>query len=143
MTTSPFYQVGVIVPALEPAMEELGTALGLTWGTVVEVDYEPAPIRFVFSVQGPPHIELIEGPQAGPWGETRGGPRIDHIGYSGVRRRGRQARARGAQLPIDVDGEQLGNPIFAYHRAEHSGMRVELVSDAMRERFYASLGRPA
>lgn len=142
MTTHPFYQVGVIVPALEPAMEELGTALGLTWGTVVEVDYEPAPIRFVFSVQGPPHIELIEGPQAGPW-SSAGGPRIDHIGYwsSDVAADKRELRARG--LPIDVDGEQLGNPIFAYHRAEHSGMRVELVSDAMRERFYASLGRPA
>src|SRR4249919_1547619 len=125
-TTSPFYQVGIIVPDLEPAMEELGTALRLTWGRIVEVDYPPAPIRFVFSVQGPPHIELIEGPDEGPW-SSAGGPRIDHVGYwsSDVAADKRELEARG--LAIDVDGEQLGNPIFTYHRTEHSGMRVELI----------------
>jgi glyoxalase/bleomycin resistance protein/dioxygenase superfamily protein len=138
--TSPFYQVGIIVPDLEPAMEELGATLGLTWGTVVEAPYEPAPIRFVFSVQGPPHVELIEGPDGGPW-SSAGGPRIDHIGFwsPDVQAGKRELEQRG--LPIDVDGETLGNPIFSYHRAESCGMRVELVSDALRERFYASLGR--
>lgn len=137
--TSPFYQVGIIVPDLAAAMAELGEALGLTWGAVATADYEPAPIRFVFSVQGPPHIELIEGPPNGPWGSD-GGPRLDHIGYwsSDVGADKRELERRG--LAVDVDGEMLGNPIFSYHRAPTCGMRVELVSDAVRERFYASLG---
>ncbi len=138
----PFYQVGIIVPALEPAMEELSTGLGLTWGTIVEIAYVAEPVRFVFSVQGPPHIELIEGAPGGPW-DTTGAPRMDHIGCwsADVQTEKHELEARG--LPIDVDGEALGNPIFTYHRAPASGMRVELVSESVRERFYASLGRAA
>ena len=32
--TSPFYQVGIIVAALEPAMAELSAGLGITWGDI-------------------------------------------------------------------------------------------------------------
>jgi Glyoxalase/Bleomycin resistance protein/Dioxygenase superfamily len=139
-SASPFYQVGIIVPELEPAMEELGTALGLSWGAIRTGDYPPSPIRFVFSVEGPPHIELIEGPETGPW-SSAGGPRLDHIGYWSQDVPADKRELEGRGLPIDADGEALGNPIFCYHRAPSSGMRVELISSAVREGFYESLGR--
>ena len=91
-------------------------------------------------MEGPPHIELIEGGETGPW-SSAGGPRLDHIGFwsDDVASDKRELAGRG--LPIDVDGESLGNPIFTYHSAPACGMRVELVSSEVRERFYAGLER--
>jgi hypothetical protein len=136
----PFYQVGIIVPDLDPAMEELGSALGVTWGPVVAPPYDDGPKRFVFSVEGPPHIELIEGRPESPW-DCSNGPRLDHIGLwtTEVETGKTQLAANG--MPIDVDGADLGTPIFSYHNARACGMRVELVDQARREALYESLGR--
>ena len=136
----PFYQVGIIVPDLDPAMEELGSALGVTWGTVVTPPYDNGPKRFVFSVEGPPHIELIEGRPGSAW-DCSDGPRLDHIGLwtADIETAKGQLAANG--MPIDTDGADLGNPIFTYHDASACGMRVELVDQARQAPFYESLGR--
>ena len=135
----PFYQVGIIVPDLDPAMEELGSALGVTWGTVISPPYDKGPKRFVFSVEGPPHIELIEGRPGSAW-DCSDGPRLDHIGLWTFRETAKgQLAANG--MPIDTDGADLGNPIFTYHDASACGMRVELVDEARKAPFYESLGR--
>ena len=136
---SPFYQVGIIVGELEPAMQELSRALGVTWGEIKTGDYKPEPIRFVFSVQGPPHIELIEGGEQGPW-SSAGGPRLDHIGFWSADLPADKRKLADRGLPIELDGEALGNPIFTYHRAAACGIRVELVSEVRREPFYEDLG---
>jgi hypothetical protein len=138
----PFYQVGIIVPDLDPAMEELASALGVTWGTVVTPEYANGPKRFVFSIEGPPHIELIEGRPGSPW-DCSDGPRLDHIGLWTADIQAGKARLAAAGMPIDTDGADLGNPIFTYHDAPACGMRVELVDEARRAPFYASLNRPA
>lgn len=137
----PFYQVGIIVPALDPAMDELGSALGVTWGPIITPEYVNGPKRFVFSIEGPPHIELIEGRPGSAW-DCSNGPRLDHIGLwtANVETAKGELAAKG--MPIDTDGADLGTPIFTYHDAPSCGMRVELVDQTRREPFYNSLGRP-
>jgi hypothetical protein len=44
MAEDSFFHVGMIVPRLEPALEELGELLGLAWRPVIDVEvpvYEP------------------------------------------------------------------------------------------------------
>lgn len=45
MAEDSFFHVGMIVPRLEPALEELGDLLGLAWRPIIDVEvpvYEPA-----------------------------------------------------------------------------------------------------
>jgi len=75
------FQVGIFVQDLDAAMAQVGSALGLTWSEISSRELEEGGrLRVVFSKQGPPHIELIEGPPGSPWDSTAG-PRIDHLGY--------------------------------------------------------------
>jgi Glyoxalase/Bleomycin resistance protein/Dioxygenase superfamily len=127
----PFYHVAIAVPDLDAAMEELSRTVGLSWGEAREAEYPDGPIRFTYSVDGPPHIELVQGSPGSPW-DAADGARFDHIGFwsSSLDDDKRELHDRG--MPIEVDGEELGNPIFSYHRSEISGLRVELVTEEMR-----------
>jgi catechol 2,3-dioxygenase-like lactoylglutathione lyase family enzyme len=81
---APFYHVGIIVPDLAQAQRDLTSTLGLTWaseqrqempvmvnGTLVERD-----ISFVYSITGPPHVELIAANEP-PWTAQDG---LQHMG---------------------------------------------------------------
>src|SRR5262249_47349417 len=80
-----FFHTGVVVPSLEAATAEL-SAMGLHWRDVVAYDgmtvWTPAgelrsDLRRIYSVEGPPYVELIEGPAAIIFGD-RGQPGRDH-----------------------------------------------------------------
>lgn len=122
----PFFQVGVVVPDLEQAMEELGQGLGIGWHRATDVQIGPWDVRVVFSIDGPPHIELIQGPPGSPW-DAAGGSRLDHLGYWAADNEQGKAELERRGLPIEVDGADYDRPSFVYHRAPSTGIRVELI----------------
>ena len=83
------YHQGVRVPDLDAAMDELGPALGITWCSPqareqrVWLPGEGAatlPLRFVYSAEGPQHVELLEGPPGSIWdGREQPGRLLCHV----------------------------------------------------------------
>ena len=65
------YHTGVRVPDVDAAMVQLGESLGLTWATVQnstdrtvwtpERGLEQVELTFVYSCEGPQHVELLRG----------------------------------------------------------------------------------
>ena len=65
------YHIGIRVPDLSEAMKEMGTSLGVTWAEPVETPGQSfwtpemgqmsLPLKFVYSCEGPQHLELLEG----------------------------------------------------------------------------------
>ncbi|MCY4622789.1 MAG: VOC family protein [bacterium] len=130
------------VPDLEAAMSVYGNALGLTWARPqqrairirVGAGDLTTEIRFTYSRQGPPHLELIEGAAGTIWAPVSG---LHHIGLwshqleidaAQLEHRGMALEAAG----LSRSGEQPSG--FTYHRSAH-GLRVELVDAAARAAF--------
>jgi len=72
---SQLFHTGIVVEILDAGMAELGAALGLTWkgGRPVAMELQlygearTLTMRIAHSVQGPPHIELIQAIPDTPW----------------------------------------------------------------------------
>ena len=115
-------------------MEELTAAVGVTWRTPHDSRYGDWPIKAVYSIEGPPYIELVQGGAGGPW-DTGKGSRIDHIGFWSedvLRESERMARCN---VPVDFDPQSVGRPpTFCYHKAVAAGARIEFVDKSQRER---------
>lgn len=81
---APFYHVGLIVPELGQAMRDLTGTLGLRWASqqrrempvLVNGRTVQRDISFVYSVDGPPYVELI-GANEPPWSAQEG---LHHMG---------------------------------------------------------------
>ena len=83
-----FFHTGWVVPDLEEAMDEVASATHCTWRPIVDaVDFHVwtesgTPVlqgRRVYTVEGPPYLELVEM-SGGVWG--RGRPAGEaHLGY--------------------------------------------------------------
>jgi hypothetical protein len=121
---NPLHHVGVFVPELEPAMAEL-KALGLGWREPVEVDALGETLRVVFSRQGRPYFELLEGAFA-----SVDQPRLDHIAYLAPDEAAERKRLVGLGLTLELADEQLGRRRVSYLHAPASGLRVELIDPA-------------
>ena len=89
MNYQDLYHVGVRVPDLDAAMAELGPGLGVTWAEArdspAQEVWTPADgfqklhLRYVYSAEGPQHIELLQGPAGSIWdGNDIGG--AHHVG---------------------------------------------------------------
>ena len=138
------YHHGVRVPDLDSAMADSGAALGLTWcepqrrqQAVWLPDHGEVeiPLRFTYSMQGPQHVELLEGAPGSIW-DGRDAPGVHHIGVWSDDVAGESAclvaagwTVRLAQRPPD---EGYGG--FTYVQPP-SGLIVELVSSAIRPMF--------
>jgi catechol 2,3-dioxygenase-like lactoylglutathione lyase family enzyme len=130
------------VADLDEAMLLYGNALGLTWATPQSAtmnirtgsgDIE-TPLRFTYSIEGPPHLELISGERGTVW-EPR--PGVHHIGVWSDSLADDAADLEERGLPIEVSGlDRSGNgPFgFAYNRSV-DGLRIELVDDVSRPAF--------
>jgi hypothetical protein len=131
----PFFQVGVLVQDIDAARDELSRALGIVWSEVVERTNGDWQIRVCFSKEGPPYLELIEGPPGSPW-DSSGGSRIDHIGYwtPDIDEHKRRLEQEGLELETD------GSPLFTYQTGRASGLRVELLDASGRDAFYERWG---
>lgn len=83
------YHTGVRVPDLDAAMQEMGENLGVTWATVQhnpaqsvwtpEHGLQHVDLQFVYSCEGPQHIELLQG-QAGTVWDGSEDPGAHHVG---------------------------------------------------------------
>ena len=136
-----FFQVGLVVPELEPALEELSAALGLTFGSPVNREIGPWRIRVAFAKEGPPFLEVIEGAPGTPW-DTAGSPRVDHLGWWSSDLDADEHAWSKRGLLLEADGRPHGRP-FTYHRAPASGLRMELIGTPPAQ-FYErwDLGQP-
>ena len=130
---TPAYHIALVVEDLERATEELSAALGLTWARFQSREVvrdtpdglTPVEFSFVYSLEGPPHLELIEQRPADPLLATTG---LHHIGvWCDADRQAESARLDGlgfARESVNVadDGGWVGG---LYHQV--AGLRVELV----------------
>jgi predicted enzyme related to lactoylglutathione lyase len=131
----PYFHVCCIVPDLESAMEELSTALGIRWNAIRERESGEMRWRVLYSVEGPPFIELVEGAPGAPW-HTADEPRLHHFGRftedleAGIR----DIEQAGGQ--IETDGREISGR-WAYVRAPRSGALIELIEadEDGRQRF--------
>lgn len=125
MPMNSFYHLCFVVTDIDQATSDLSRTTGVSWspvrvGRLAEWDY-----RIVFSTEGPPFFEIIQGPAGSPWDATSG-PRFDHLGYwsADISADQHQLARRGA--PVEFDACPYGSR-FSYHRLDSIGARIELV----------------
>lgn len=83
------FHIGVRVPNLEAAMDEIGASMGVTWAeqreNPAQTLWTPAGglqeihLKYTYSAEGPQHIELLEGPPGTFWDGTVQ-PGAHHVG---------------------------------------------------------------
>ncbi|QUQ71290.1 VOC family protein [Kutzneria sp. CA-103260] len=131
-----YYHLCFVVRDIERATADLTRTLGVTWSPVRSGTLGDWNYSIVFSVEGPPFFEVIQGDAGSPW-DAAEGSRFDHIGYwSGDVTRDKQLLAtRGA--PVEFDSCPYGRS-FTYHRLDSIGARVELVDVTAQEGFLAT-----
>jgi len=131
-----FWQVGVVVQHLEGAMEELSRTLGLTWGEIKVNHTFGDEQRVVFSREGPPYFELIQGAPGSQWDPTAG-PRLDHLAYWVPDISAERMRLEASGAPVVVDGQEKGLPIN-YHNFARAGFRVEMFDETFKDTIRAN-----
>lgn len=83
------FHIGIRVPDIDAAMDELGAGLNLTWAEPRDVAeqalWTPGTglqhhhLRFTYSAEGAQHLELLQGPTGSLW-DGDDGPGAHHIG---------------------------------------------------------------
>ena len=139
------YHIGIRVPNLFNAMEEMGSSLGVTWAEPVETPAQSLwtpqagqqhlPLKFVYSCEGPQHIELLEGPEGTIWdGSEDSG--VHHVGVWVEDVAGETERflSNGWELQAAAISPDEGYGGMTYI-APPNGTIVELVSTAIKPRF--------
>lgn len=135
-----FFHVGYVVPDLAEAMERLTASAGLRWAAARTLPVTlrtpageiSATVHLTYSVQGPPHLELIEEQAGTVWGSEHAG--FHHMGYwSGRFGDDIDALTRaGFDFEAGAVDEHGSLSRFAYLREPHTGLRVELRDEARR-----------
>lgn len=127
------YHLCFTVQDIDAACRELTDTLGIDWSPIHDGRLGEWDYRIVFSVDGPPFLELIHGPPGSPW-DAGTGSRFDHLGFwvDDIDADKQALADQGA--PLDFDATPLGRP-FTYHRLESVGARVELVDRAVQPGF--------
>jgi methylmalonyl-CoA/ethylmalonyl-CoA epimerase len=129
-----FNHVGILVRDLDEAKGRFATALGLTFtdNVVTEAFYDDdvvaVPMRFCYSFEGPPHIELIES--SSDLYTVPGGEGVHHVGFAedDVESRLRELTTAGFPCPVTRRAPNDGNRMytaFTDPSALH-GVRCEL-----------------
>ena len=144
LTPSDLFHTGIRVAELEAAMDALGAGLGVEWCSVQERDQAvwipdegPAtiPLRFVYSMEGPLHLELLEGAPGSIW-DGRDEPGVHHLGYwcNDVAGTTRTLIDAGWTLELAQVSPADGYGAFTYVRSP-DGTLVEPVTTAARPMF--------
>jgi len=140
---APFFHVGLVVPDIEGAMTAFGGALGLTWA---RVEQRPTPVqtragraapdlRFTYSRQGPPHIELVEAVEVEPWQLPAAGA-LHHVGLWVDDLDAAVAALEREGSPVVASGRSRSGALFGftYHEGP-SGTLLELVDARSKPAF--------
>ena len=141
--TNRMFHVGHLVPDIHAAMDELGAGLGLTWTEVVartdqrvwtpQDGQRHVPLSFVYSTDGPQHLELLQGVEGTPW--WPGAPEnLHHAGvWADVPALTEELVASGWTLVCSQLSPAEGYGSFSYVRSP-SGFLLEPVAAANEER---------
>ena len=138
------YHVGVRVPDVPRAMNEMGKTLGVEWCSVQEgvqsvwLPTEGAvtiPLTFTYSTSGPLHIELLAGPHESIWDGAHASG-AHHIGVwsDDVAGDARALIDAGWTLLMAQKDPASGFGAFVYVQPP-SGLIVELVWSAIEPIF--------
>lgn len=121
-----FFHIGIGVPNLEEAAEQLTDLFGYSWTPVLDSPYRDFKSRLVISREGPPYYELIESSPGSPWSPAQG-ERPVHLAYWAEDLAGSQRYLLDRGYTLEVDGVSEGVP-YCYLRAPGSGLMVEIVA---------------
>ena len=141
------FHIGIRVPDLGRAMDEIGAGMGVTWAEPRENPgqalwtpdggAQEIHLRYTYSAEGPQHIELLEGP-AGTFWDGRQQSGAHHVGVWADDVQAETDRLIsagwtlvGAQRDPGV-GDGVG--VFTYLQPP-SGLIVELVDAAVLPHF--------
>lgn len=141
---SRFFHIGIRVTDLEAAMAELGKHAGVTWASVQDRPMSvwvpgsgPAVLQLAltYSVEGPVHLELLQGPPGSIW-DGHDIPGAHHFGYwsDDVGADTEQLLADGWTLELAANPPDGGYGRFTYVRSP-TGYLLEPVSIAAKPRF--------
>jgi methylmalonyl-CoA/ethylmalonyl-CoA epimerase len=136
----PMYHVGLVVPDVRAAMEQYSDTLGLTWASlretklkvVVDGQRRVGELAVTYSLEGPPHLELIQERGGSVWGAD--GLNLTHIGFwaadlEAAKRRLEESGLASAAYEHDGEG-RLGR--FSFH-ASGGGVWLELVRTTFQD----------
>ena len=140
------FHVGIRVPDLATAMDEMSRSHGVTWASVqdrpmnvcVPGDGQVAlQLALTYSCEGPVHLELMSGPAGSVW-DGSGQPGPHHLGYwvDDVGAETERLLARDWTLELAAAPPDAGYGRFTYLRSPE-GVLVEPVSTSARPRFEA------
>jgi hypothetical protein len=145
MSTAPYYHTCLLVADIEDAVQRFSTGLGLAFAPILTTpdvrlhgayqgEYE---LRWTFSREGPPYIELIEG-QGDELFSLRQGERLHHLGRWAPSDQIAAVKSRvGEVLTVSSPGSE-GNVWFADPTLFH-GIWIELIDEGTRGDFEAWL----
>jgi lactoylglutathione lyase len=142
--------VGVRVAKLEAAQRELTKLTGVHWTTPVRLPmnvWDPSDgssqeceITISFSVEGPTHIELIQGSPGSYWDASAGGAGVHHFGawVKDVTRTSEELAVQGWVIELAGAAPENGYGGFTYARSPAGLLfEPELESRELFERWYA------
>jgi lactoylglutathione lyase len=83
------FHIGIRVPDIDAAMDQLGASLNVTWAEARDVAEQALwtpetglshhHLRYTYSAEGPQHLELLQGPAGSIW-DGNDAPGAHHIG---------------------------------------------------------------
>jgi len=141
-----YFHVGVVVPALEDALDRLSSVIGARWGPVTESDLvaqdargrrATVPLRLVYSTTAP-YLELIEEAPGTVW-VCNPYSNLHHIGFwaDGLPAAHDHLVASACPLELagvggaEADAAAAVPAMFTFHR-DPLGVRFELLDAAVR-----------
>lgn len=141
------FHVGVRVPDLAAAMDQLGASLDVTWSEprenraqalwTPEHGLQQLHLKYTYSAEGPQHIELLEGPVGSFW-DGRADSGAHHLGIwvDAVTAETDRLIAGGWEIvgAHRDPGDGQGYGVFSYVKPP-SGLIVELVDRAALPQF--------
>lgn len=139
------YHTGIRVPDLDAAMAEMGESLGVTWATVQrnpaqgvwtpDGGQQEVELQFVYSCEGPQHLELLQGPAGTVWdGSQHAGAHHVGVWVDDVAAETQRCLDAGWQIAAAQTSPDNGFGAFTYV-VPPSGFIVELVWSAIKPRF--------
>lgn len=138
------FHIGIRVADLDAAMTDVGRHCGVTWASVQDrpmTVWVPGQgitelqLALTYSVEGPVHLELLQGPKGSIW-DGNDVPGAHHFGYwsDDVHADTERMLADGWTLELAAAPPDDGFGRFTYVRSP-SGYLVEPVSVASKPRF--------
>jgi catechol 2,3-dioxygenase-like lactoylglutathione lyase family enzyme len=138
------FHVGIRVPDLDAAMQNMTGAAAVSWSAVQHRQQQiwlpgsgvrVVDLRFTYSSEGPVHLEVLQGEPGSIW-DADDAPGPHHLGFwvDDVARTTEELLGQGWTLELAGRAPEDGYGAFTYVRSP-TGTIVEPVSTAVRPAF--------